>query len=224
MPAAALAALLSSASTGTAAPLPDDFTSEDCEFTGCTVRYWAENGHYYGFVPATSEVSWTEAHAIGQDSTLGGGSVGYLASIVTPEEQLFILNNLLPTGSSKDQVWVGGRQAPGTSATLGWHWSTPAAVIPELWDYTNWSPNEPNDEAGEADERYLAMWVRYFKNGASQRGTWNDEEDTTSAAAAIIGMIFEWEAPDFDVPEPGAGLLIGLGAAALVGLRRRARS
>jgi PEP-CTERM motif len=229
VPAVALAALLGSGSAGTAAPLPGGFTSDNCAFEGCIVRYWSAeeggNGHYYGFVPAASDLTWTEANAIAQGSTLGGGSVGYLASVISIEEQFFILDNLLPTGASKNQIWTGGRQAAGAeSPSAGWQWVRPASVVPELWDYTNWTPSEPNDEAGVADERYLAMWVRYFKNGRSQRGSWNDEDEAASAASAIIGMLFEWESPDFEVPEPGTGLLIGLGAAALVGLRRRARS
>jgi len=228
LPAVAFATLFSTASVGAAAPLPPGFTDDSCSFTGCIVRYWSSddggNDHYYGFVPTTADTTWTEANAIAQASTLGGGSVGDLASILSASEQLFILNQLLPVGSSKNQVWIGGSQAAGsTSPSEGWQWSRPASVVPEVWNYTNWAPDEPNDEAGSVDERYLAMWVRYFKNGASQRGKWNDEEDEASAAAAIIGMIFEWEAPDFEVPEPGTGLLIGLGTAGLLGLRRRAQ-
>jgi hypothetical protein len=228
LPTVALTALLSTAASGVAAPLPGGFTDDDCAFTGCIVRYWSSdeggNDHYYGFVPANSEMTWSEANAIALSSTLGGGSVGYLASITSPEEQFFILEQLLPTGNSKNQVWLGGMQAEGASSpSAGWMWSQPASVIPEAWDYTNWAANEPNDEMGSVDERYLAMWVRYFQNSASQRGKWNDESDKTSAAAAIIGMIFEWEAPDFEVPEPGSALLIGLGTAGLVGLRRRSQ-
>jgi hypothetical protein len=227
LPAVAFATLLSTAPAPIAAPLPAGLLG-GCSLTGCIVAYWSSddggNDHYYGFVPTTSATTWTSANSIAQGSTLGGGSVGYLASIVSQEEQLFILDQLVPTGASKNQVWIGGVQDAGAaSPSEGWRWSQPASVIPETWDYTNWAPNEPNDESGNFDERYLAMWVRYFQNSASQRGKWNDESDETSAAAAIIGMIFEWEAPDFEVPEPGTALLIGLGTAGLVGLRRRAQ-
>jgi len=219
-------AVLASASQSLAMALPSGL-EDGCSLTGCLVRYWSEeeggNGHYYGFVPLLADTSWTSASSSATGSSLGDDSVGYLATITSVEEQAFISGGLLPVGAkNKDQVWIGGNQDSSTVPDQGWRWVTPSVITPESWDYTNWAPGEPNDENidGLGNERYLAMWVKFYANGSDHRGSWNDEDLVANSTSPIIGMIIEWEAPD-GVPEPGAAALVALGAG-LLALRRRA--
>ena len=222
-----LAFALLAAPLASAAPLPAGLGS-NCTLAGCEIAYWSEddggNGHYYAFVPTGATVSWSEAQALAQASSLGGGSFGYLASITDEFENDFIVSNVLPGAgviAHKQQVWIGGWQNDSTPKSLapdeGWEW-----ITPETWDYTNWLPGEPNDENVDhtGDERYLAMWVHYYLNAQDRRGTWNDENLVAGTQAPLLGMIVEWEGGA--VPEPATLALLGL-SAGLLALTRRAR-
>lgn len=226
--ALAFTTLLASASQGFAMALPPGL-EDGCAFTGCLVRYWSEeaggNGHYYGFVPVAPLTTWTSAYSEAAGSSIGDDSVGYLATITSIEEQSFVSQGLLPVGGRhKNQVWIGGMQAtvPDQAPNQDWGWVRPSVITPESWDYANWAPGEPNDDNGDASERYLAMWVHYYRDGFDHRGTWNDEDLSASVPSPIIGMIIEWEAPD-SVPEPGTAALLAFGVG-LLALRRRARA
>jgi hypothetical protein len=185
------------------------------------------NGHTYEFVPLDYTVSWDQANAAADDSTLDDGSVGYLATVTSAEEQAFIQSAVLPSfGVNRNQVWIGGRQDPegeapsSATAASGWQWMVNVEVAPESWSYTNWlSENEPSNE-GEIDERFLTMWVHYYEAGQDRRGKWNDEKDFSPTTARIIGMIVEWSVPS--VPEPATAALSALGVALLALYRRRA--
>ena len=181
------------------------------------------NGHTYNFVPLVHTMSWEQANVQADDTTLGNGSVGYLATITSAEEQAFVQSAVLPPtkyGSNKNQVWIGGKQDPeglGSSPSSGWHWIVNTEVAPESWSYTNWlSENEPSNE-GQIDERFLTMWVHFYQAGQDLRGKWNDEKPVSPATAWIIGMIVEWSVPS--VPEPATAALSALGIA-LLALRR----
>lgn len=110
--------------------------------------YWpvsdGGNGHWYAVVSQWGGTCWDEAklHAEG----LGG----YLATITSQEEQVFIDNALI--ASSWD--WLGGFQ---NTATGEWNW-----VTNEEWMYTNWAGGEPSG----GNEHYLTFHV-----GGTQ---WND--------------------------------------------------
>lgn len=182
------------------------------------------NAHSYIFVNLTADVTWTEANALAQASIpLPDGSVGYLATIESAEEQAFIQNVVMPAllhyGTNPTQVWIGGRQEPNQPPTEGWQWVVNPEVAPETWNYTNWTtPGQP-DDLGGIDEQYLAMWNHYYRDGVDQRGTWNDETD--QATARIVGMIVEFSPKN--LPEPGAAALIALGVG-LLALRGRRSS
>lgn len=184
------------------------------------------NGHSYEFVRLLDDESWDEANAAADDSTLDDGSVGYLATVTSAEEQAFIQSAVLPGfGVHKSQVWMGGRQdSEGTpsavTAGAGWQWIVNVDVAPEAWSYTNWlAENEPSND-GEIDERFLTMWVHYYQSGQDLRGKWNDEKQVAPGTARIIGMIVEWSVPG--VPEPATAALSVLGVALLALYRRRA--
>jgi hypothetical protein len=215
--ALALAALLLLAPTSFAAPI-----------------VWSTeaggNGHSYGFVRLYNNESWSESSDMAEATTLEDGSLGYLATITSAEEQAFIQNAVLPTfGVNKNQVWIGGQQdaepVDGTSGapltpSAGWKWIVNTSVAPESWSYTNWlSENEPSNE-GNIDERFLTMWVHYYNSGVDLRGRWNDEDDVAPSTAVIIGMIVEWSPAS--VPEPATAALSALGLG-LLALRLRRR-
>ncbi|MEX2207251.1 MAG: PEP-CTERM sorting domain-containing protein [Myxococcota bacterium] len=184
------------------------------------------NGHTYEFIRLESAATWDQANAEADDSTLDDGSVGYLATVTSAEEQAFIQSAVLPSfGVNKNQVWIGGRQDPegspsAATAAAGWQWIVNVEIAPESWSYTNWlTENEPSNE-GDIDERFLTMWVHYYEAGQDLRGKWNDEKDLSPSTAQIIGMIVEWSVPS--VPEPSTAALSALGVALLALYRRRA--
>jgi hypothetical protein len=76
-------------------------------------------------------------------------AMGYLATITSQAEHDFLLSVMASLGNP--QCWLGGYQDPTNSPPAeNWHW-----VSGELWDYTNWGPNEPNDYWGPGSESYL---------------------------------------------------------------------
>ncbi|HKC50794.1 MAG TPA: hypothetical protein VKF60_08380 [Myxococcota bacterium] len=223
---AGVTVLLLAASAARAVPLAPGLEG-GCSFAGCVIGYWnptaGGNGHYYAYVPTgATPATWDEAREAAAASTLAPGSVGHLATATDLGENAYIMNTVLPVGTSlgKRLVWLGGFQNDTPTKSLppeaGWQW-----VTPEAWNYTSWGPGEPNDETSThtGDERYLTMWVHLLINGADSRGTWNDENLQSQAQAPSLGFIVEYEGAA--VPEPAAALLALLGGASL--LARRAR-
>ena len=214
------AALLTIATQASALPVA-------CEPPYCVT--WSEesggNGHRYSFVSVTPDVTWTAAKALAEISRLDDGSVGSLVTIGSAEEQAFVQSQVLPptyVGVNRNQVWIGGNQDPNQPPDQGWKWIVNPEITPEGWDYTNWSdPGEPNDDDSRIDERFLTMWVHYYRAGLGDlRGTWNDEQDLANPTARIIGMLVEWANPS--VPEPGTSALaaLAIGMLALRHFRR----
>jgi hypothetical protein len=104
-----------------------------------------------------------------------GESVGHLVTITSQEEQDALY---LFFGSSLQGKWYGGFQPPDAlSADEGWQW-----VTGETWDYTNWDPLEPNDNAGPGSEQHLVGW----QDGQA----WNDEGNIGN----VTGYVVEYEA------------------------------
>ena len=225
--ALAVAALVALSSEARALPLPTGLEG-GCAITGCAgAHYWdpgaGGNGHYYAFV-AAAEGSWADAQSAAAGSSIGAGSHGYLATVNDVAENSYIVSAILPSGfTHKNQVWLGGFQNAGASAPdADWHW-----VQPEVWNYTDWTPGEPNDEnaAHTGNEDHLTMWVHYYvaQTGGfalDMRGMWNDENPTSQPTDPIVGYIVEWDAGGVPVPEPASALL-GLLGTALVARRAR---
>jgi hypothetical protein len=225
------AALVALSPEARALPLPTGLEG-GCTISGCAgAQYWdpdaGGNGHYYAFV-ASADESWADANTAASGSSIGGGSHGYLATITDPEENAFIVGSILPAGfTHKRQVWLGGVQGAGAkSPASDWHWINPE-INPEVWDYTDWTPGEPNDEnaAHTGHEDHLTMWVHYYVAQAGaialdMRGMWNDEDATSQSTSPIVGYIVEWEGGGVPVPEPSAALL-GLLGVGLVAKRFR---
>ncbi len=129
------------------------------------------NGHYYEIVRKT--LSWNDAKAYAEsqqfsDSSMGKIYRGYLAIIASPDENSWIVQNILSPLNVQNCVWLGGYrdEGYGNKPSEGWHW-----LSNEPWSWTNWDTGEPNNW-NNADERYLAIYTSDFDG--HKKGTWND--------------------------------------------------
>ncbi len=166
------------------------------------------NGHWYEFVG--SRLDWDAARLASRSAT-HQGATGYLAT-VTSNEELMFLSGLRPDwssyflgGSDADHegvwIWVDGIEAGDIFYT--------AADGCVAW--CNWSPGEPNESGGGED--YLQGW---FSSG----GRWND-----LGSRATLGYVVEYSAPaPAPVPLPAAGALLVGGLCSLAAVRSRRRS
>ncbi|KPA08991.1 secreted protein containing C-type lectin domain protein [Candidatus Magnetomorum sp. HK-1] len=126
---------------------------------GSEIKYNSDNGHYYQRFEF-NKTSWTNAKQFCEQRG------GYLATITSENEQLFITNNF----SNKYWLWLGGTDESNEGS---WEW-----ITGEDWVYTNWHQNEPSG----GTEHYLNTY--YFPDG-----TWND--NTNNGADNNIPLC-EW--------------------------------
>jgi len=145
-------------------------------------------------------ISWGQAAA----NSAGLGAGWHLATITSAAEQNFVAG--LISANTSGEFWLGGFQSPANSAPgANWHW-----VTGEAWNYTSWSPGEPNNYYGAGTENQLAIW-------SAQGLHWNDEGNLGN----ITGYVAEYGlAPAVPEPETYAMMLAGL---ALLGFTTRAR-
>lgn len=167
--------------TTTVAPDPD---------TLINLFQWTEaeggNDHWYGIL--SLEMYWTDAALLA--TTLGqDGMNGYLATILSAEENQFILENLIDgqaQPSILDAYWLGGSDAGGL-----WGWETG-----EEFGYTNWAFGEPNNEGIET---VVCLWGGDSWKYNRQPGSWNNSlPDPTINPLAKWWAIVEWGTPDLD--------------------------
>jgi len=158
------------------------------------------NGHYYEVVDMgtlDNWLTWEEAKAAAEAASCLGVP-GHLATITSPEEEQFIIDNLLPPYGS----WaIGGHQPvnPETAPDEGWEW-----ITCETWGYTNWQWAEPWSPPG-VDEDTLNLAHRGAPG--NKIWGWQDIEYTTKDNGYIIeypvsepaGPVGQWlfeEGPD----------------------------
>ncbi len=115
------------------------------------------NGHWYG-VREEGRISWETARTLAED--LGG----HLATLTSAAESSFVggiqvTHRGILLGAYQDHAAPDYREPIG-----GWRW-----VTGESWEFTNWQPNEPNNNGGVED--YLA-----FGKTAIFGDRWNDGE------------------------------------------------
>ncbi|MBO5933887.1 MAG: hypothetical protein J6Q94_00195 [Clostridia bacterium] len=136
------------------------------------------NGHYYKVFEES--MTWKEAKAYCEE--LGG----YLATIVSLEEQNFIVS--IAQNTEKTQLWLGGtdEQKEGD-----WQW-----ITGEEFNYQNWHPSNCDNFRGR--EHYLTI----FTKNTPYESLWNDfanigyiESDSNRLWYKLeqIGFICEWD-------------------------------
>lgn len=170
---------------------------------------WAGNGHCYEYVPAPG-ITWGDALADAVSRTHLGAQ-GYLATVTSQAENDFLAGAY--ASEPIVEAWLGGLQSvTGGDATRsledeGWQW-----ISGEPWVYTNWAPNEPNDDG--QDEVHLMIWGEGV-GLPERRWKWNDD-GANSDPRWKSGFIVE-----YDVPEPTTLMLAGLGGLGLLLRKKR---
>jgi hypothetical protein len=130
------------------------------------------NGNHYKLFPPIA--SWDDANA----AAIAMG--GHLVTITSVAEQ-----SLIGTLGAPVSTAIGLRQVAGSAEPSGgWEW-----VTGEPFEWTNWSPGEPNHDGNEEDCGFT-----WFGN------SWNDGR----CFGATNGFIVEWERCD-PCPPPAEG-------------------
>lgn len=138
------------------------------------------NGHYYLEVATPAGITWPDAKSAAEQRYLRGYQ-GHLATITSPAENIFLAGGELSEGAAQF-YWLGGVQSPtGEEPAGGWGW-----VTGEPWVYSNWIPEEPNDQDGNED-------VLHF--GPGTYGAWNDDPPDATNRGYIV---------EFSIPLTGA--------------------
>jgi len=169
------------------------------------VQWRAEDGGNDNWYDAVSAFygTWDGANAHTQTQYYMGIQ-GHLATITSAEEQAFVWNNL-PYGNA----FLGGYQTDHNAEPDGnWAW-----VTGEPWNYTNWAPDEPNNDHHGESEDYLHF------HGIGPGGWWND----ICLSVRHSPYIIEYESDQATVPVPATVLLLGSGLAGIAGLRKRGK-
>lgn len=154
----------------------------------------SSNGHYYDYV--ASNMNWFAADAAARASYYNGAQ-GYLATVTSASENLFITNSF--GGSTIDMFWIGGYQPVGSPEPAGgWSW-----VTGEPFAYNNWFPPAEPNNSGNQDRIMFAHLV--LADGKA----WDDFIGVNNGR----GYVVEYDsvpAPS-SVPEPNAIAILGTG-------------
>jgi hypothetical protein len=152
-----------------------------------------DNNHYYDAIIVSSGITWENAR-IAADAKVYRGLQGHLATVTSPDENLFITYQF-PVAPING-FWLGGFQQHGIlDPAAGWQW-----VTGEPFAYSNWNQegsSEPNDYwgpgTGSQDENKLQYWY-----GSGDR--WNDYRNRDPNTPAF-GYVVEYE-PDVSPDAP----------------------
>ena len=170
------------------------------------------NGHWYDVVLLNDPITWTNANAAAEGTTYNGMQ-GYLASITSGAENLFVASHFTASNWVYNNTnghmgpWIGGYQPDGST----WTWTSG-----EDWDYAAWETNQPSNSP---NQDYVHYFIRDFPpadNPLTQPPTWNDHQND-AAPDYVYGYVVEFN----PVPIPGTILLLGSGLVFLAGTRNR---
>ena len=146
---------------------------------------WDVNDHLYERI--NINLNWHDAKTYCEN--IGG----YLATLTSKEENDFVYNNL-------GNGWLGGTDEKNEGT---WEW-----ITGEIWDYTNWSPGNPNDHYGSGQD-YLKFYSIY-------PGQW-DDDGLPAFPNRKYDFICEWN----PVPIPGTLCLLCSGLLGFAGIRKK---
>ncbi len=167
------------------------------------------NDHWYELVWDHGSISWTDARAKAEASS-HGGQFGYLATVTSAAEQLFLnainadfVSNSPYHWGTYTTAWLGGSDRDGEGH---WEW-----VTGETFDYENWAPFQPNNFL---NQDYLVGWA------------WGDEWDdcwNKCLLPVVQKYVVEYDNAPSAVPLPATLPLValGLGGMGIVSRRRR---
>jgi hypothetical protein len=139
----------------------------DPKITSESTVVFAKNGHQYEVIDVS--MTWEKAR---EECEKRGG---YLATITSVEEQIFILDFLLKQ-VKKDFYWLGGYREG-----KDWKW-----VTGEDFNFKNWLPAQPDGQNG-ANKIDIAR-IRPSWSNKGKPGQWDDVPNSLK-----IGYICEWD-------------------------------
>jgi hypothetical protein len=173
-------------------------------------------GNYYELI--ATPTTWDDARtaALGMSHL---GEQGYLATITSAQENLFVSGLLLGANA-----WLGGNDV--ITADL-WEWADGPEAGVDFWQglqggspvggaFTNWGAADPNNSGG--GQYALLMCAQSVSPCINENlGQWIDRQGSD-----LQHFVVEYE-PGL-APEPSSGLLLCAGLAILAGRRRAARA
>jgi len=147
---------------------------------------WSQNGHSYEVVVVTEPITWPDAQAAAVD--VGG----YLATLTSAEENLFVFNLVCGTPGAwthpaefAEGPWLGGSDAASEG---NWQW-----VTGEPWGYAPWFRSDLPDDWGTGED-YLCFW-----SVGNPAPTWND---ASAPQSSIYSYVVEYEPVEADTEPP----------------------
>jgi hypothetical protein len=146
---------------------------------------WSGNGHFYDVI--TVEIDWSAAKLAAEASSFRGVP-GYLATITSADENLFLTNTF--GAPALDGHWIGGFQALGSPEPAGgWAWETGEPFVFSNWCRAPLACLEPNNNSGTPGENEDRIT---FAHGVIANGhAWNDLPGTARNRGYVV---------EFDVP------------------------